>query len=291
MEYRQLGSTGLEVSAIAFGGAPAGLANYLSSYDPDDPAQAEEVVAAIVRALELGITYFDTALSYGQGRSERIFGEARRRAGSLGQRMLLATKVPGGKRSYDDVIASAETSLANLGVETIDVLQFHGSRWTEDEVAQVLERGGLDAMRELQRRGRARFIGFTSEIGSPGTYTLLRSGAFDVLQIAYNVLYQDACNLMVKAGPMVEAKERGMGVVTMRSLASGVFQKWLVEQIPGVEQLVDPYALALGYVLSNPYVDGAIVGMRTAQEVERNVDLVERRAYRLDLEALHRRYV
>jgi hypothetical protein len=120
---------------------------------------------------------------------------------------------------------------------------------------------------------------------------LIRSGAFDVLQIAYSVIYQDACNLMIKAGPIVEAQERGLGVVTMRSLSSGVFQRLLTEQIAGIEQLVDPYALALGFVLSNPYVDSAIVGMRTTQEVERNVDLVERRVHRLDLEALHQRYV
>src|SRR5437762_14135181 len=110
MEYRTLGNTGLEVSAIAFGGAPAGLANYLSAYDPDDAAQSGEVVDAIVRALELGITYFDTALSYGDGRSERIYGAARKRAGSLASRMLLATKTPGSKRSYQEIVDAAETS-------------------------------------------------------------------------------------------------------------------------------------------------------------------------------------
>jgi aryl-alcohol dehydrogenase-like predicted oxidoreductase len=290
MDYRKLGNTGLEVSAIAFGGAPMGLANYLGPWDPNDPAQEEQGIAALVRALELGITYFDTALSYGNGRSEQIYGAARRRAGDLGKRMLLATKVPGGTRTREDVLRAAETSLRNLGVETIDVLQFHGSRWTDEQTAAVLDGGGLDALQELRRQGKVRFLGFTSEVGSPGCYRLLRSGAFDVLQIAYNILYQDACNLMVKAGPIVEAKERGMGVVTMRSLSSGVFQRLLAEQVPGIERLVDPYALALRYVLSNPDVDSALVGMRTVAEVERNASLVEREA-RLDLEALHQRYV
>src|SRR5919107_1312461 len=104
MEYRSLGSTGLSVSAVAFGGAPAGLTNYLSAYDPDDPAQAAAVAGAVVRALELGITYFDTALGYGDGRSERIFGQGRRRAGDLARRMVLATKVPSSKRTYDGVL-------------------------------------------------------------------------------------------------------------------------------------------------------------------------------------------
>ncbi|HEX2034406.1 MAG TPA: aldo/keto reductase [Chloroflexota bacterium] len=291
MEYRTLGNTGLTVSAIAFGGAPAGLANYLSAYDPDEPAQAEQVAKAIVRALELGVTYFDTALAYGDGRSERIFGEGRRRAGALGERMILATKVPSGKRTREGIVESAEMSLRNLGVERIDVLQLHGSRWTDEEAETVLRGSALDALRALKEQGKARFIGFTAETGSPGAYALIRSGAFDVLQIAYSILYQDACNLMVKSGPMIEARERGMGVVTMRSLSSGVFQKLMTEQLPGIERQVDLYALALGFTLSNPYLDSAIVGMRTAQEVEHNVRLVETRAFRVDLEALHRRYV
>jgi aryl-alcohol dehydrogenase-like predicted oxidoreductase len=249
------------------------------------------VIDAVIRALELGITYFDTALSYGDGRSERIYGEARKRAGSLASRMLLATKTPGSKRSYQEIVGAADTSLRNLGVDTIDVLQLHGSGWTDAQAAQILEQGGLDALRDLKKQGKARFIGFTAETGSPGTYALIRSGAFDVLQIAYSVIYQDACNLMIKAGPIIEAKERGMGVVTMRSLSSGVFQKWLAEQIAGVDKLVDPYALALGFVLSNPYIDAAIVGMRTPEEVVKNVGLVDRRVHRVDLEALHKRYV
>jgi len=291
MEYRSLGATGLTVSALAFGGAPAGLTNYLSAYDPDVPAQADAVVAAVVRALELGITYFDTALGYGDGRSERIFGEGRRRAGALGERMLLATKVPAGKRAPEAVVASAEASLRNLGVETVDVLQLHGGRWTDDEAHRVLEGGALEALQALKRQGKARAIGFTAETGSPGTYALIRSGAFDVLQIAYSIIYQDACNLMVDAGPIVEAAARGMGVVTMRSLSSGVFQKLIAGAAPGVAAQVDLYALALGFVLSNPRVNAAIVGMRTADEVAANVRLVEANAFRVDLEAMHRRYV
>lgn len=245
----------------------------------------------MARALALGITYFDTALSYGDGRSERIYGAGRRQAGPLSEGMLLATKVPNGKRTYDGVVESTETSLRNLGVDALDVLQLHGGRWTDDEARHVLEGGALDALRSLQTQGKVRFIGFTAETGSPGTYALIRSGAFDVLQIAYSVIYQDACNMMVKAGPIVEAKERGMGVVTMRSLSSGVFQKLLTEQVPGIGRQVDLYALALGFVLSNPYVDSAIVGMRTTPEVERNIQLVEQRAFRLDLAALHQRYL
>jgi len=291
VERRTLGRTGIAVSPIGFGGAPLGLTNYLSAYDPQDAAQRETARAAIVRAVELGVTYFDTALSYGNGESERIMGEGRRGAEPRGLEvrgsMFLATKVPGGKRTYDGVMESAETSLRNLGVEHVDVLQLHGSAWRDDEAEAVFTGGALDALQELKRQGKARWIGFTGETCSPGTYRLVRSGAFDVLQIAYSVLYQDACNLMVKSGPIVEAKDRGMGVVTMRSLSSGVFQKVLGTVAPDV----DAYAVALRYILSNPYIDCALIGMRTTEEVERNVALASDTSARFDLEELHRRYV
>src|SRR5687767_5349719 len=137
MQTRTLGRTGLVVSAIGFGGAPLGLTNYLSAYDPRQAADRESAINAILRAIELGITYFDTALAYGDGESERILGEARRRAAQRGldvhSRMLLATKVPAGQRTYEGVIESAETSLRNLGVDHLDVFQLHGSAWRDDE--------------------------------------------------------------------------------------------------------------------------------------------------------------
>jgi uncharacterized protein len=291
MELRTLGRTGLTVSAIGFGGAPLGLTNYLSAYDPRRAEDRKTATDAILRALELGIIYFDTALAYGDGESECILGDARRQAAERGidvqSRMLLATKVPSGKRTFEGVLESAETSLRNLGVDHLDVLQLHGSAWRDDEADAVLTGGALEALQELKRRGTARWIGFTSETCSPGTYRLVRSDAFDVLQIAYSILYQDACNLMVKAGPIVEAEQRDMGVVTMRSLSSGVFQKVLAH----TSWAGEAYGIALKYVLSNPYVDCPLVGMRTAAEVEQNAAIASDPAARLDLDELHRRYV
>jgi uncharacterized protein len=91
----------------------------------------------------------------------------------------------------------------------------------------------------------------------------------------------------VKSGPIVEAKEREMGVVTMRSLSSGVFQKLMAAAAPGV----DAYALALQFALSNSRIDCPLIGMRTVAEVEKNVRLAEDLSGRLDLEDLHVRYV
>src|SRR5579871_6863835 len=77
MEYRQLGErTGLRVSAIGFGGAPIGLSGYLSKEDRDSPAFHEQAITALREAVQQGVNFFDTAPSYGNGRSERLFGEA-----------------------------------------------------------------------------------------------------------------------------------------------------------------------------------------------------------------------
>ena len=70
MEYTQFGKTGVEVSRIGFGGAPAGLKNYLGEYDPDLPENNKRIIEAIDTALEVDINYFDTAPGYGNGKSE-----------------------------------------------------------------------------------------------------------------------------------------------------------------------------------------------------------------------------
>jgi uncharacterized protein len=92
MEATTLGRTAIPVSRLGFGGAPAGLTNYLGSYHPQDAAQREQVIEAIQTALDLGITCFDTASAYGQGASETIFGEAlrgRREAPFLAAKLLV----------------------------------------------------------------------------------------------------------------------------------------------------------------------------------------------------------
>jgi aryl-alcohol dehydrogenase-like predicted oxidoreductase len=292
MQYKKLGQTDLNVSVIAMGGAPIGLTNYLGQWDPSQPAAEEQISAAIHRAVELGINYIDTAFNYGAGTSERIIGKALQTLPAGQPHPFLATKA-GGPFRHDHILASAEKSLVNLGVETLDVLQLHGNYWNDEEVSQVFNEGGLEALQELKRQGKVRFIGLTSEGGSPGAHALVRSGQFDVLQIAYNILYQDACNLAFQPGSgiIIEAKERNMGVVTMRSLTSGIFQKLMKQQQPDIEQHLDLNALSLNYVLSNPYVDSAIVGMRLIAEVEKNVRIANQTENRLDLIELHKRYV
>lgn len=78
-----------------------------------------------------------------------------------------------------------------------------------------------------------------------------------------------------------------MGTVTMRTLASGIFQRWIRQAAPEVAGQTDLGAALLGFNVSHPQVDVAVVGMRSAEEVDRNVDVVEQKLHRVDLAAPH----
>ncbi|MFN2284853.1 MAG: aldo/keto reductase [Anaerolineae bacterium] len=283
MEYTQLGRTGVTVSRLGFGGAPAGLTNYLGEYTPANADQRQQVIDALRRALELGVTYFDTAPGYGQGESESIFGEALEGAG---ERVFIATKVGTG----DQVRPSAEASLKRLRRDRLDLLQIHGDSYTPSMADAILAPGGmLDQMEQLKAEGLVRFIGFTTEDQNPAVYRFIETGRFDVVQLCYNLLYQHPAEWTRPFGSMFEAEKAEMGVVTMRTVTSGLFQKWVQWANPA--NTFDYTSALLHFVLSNPMVDVALVGMRDVDIVEANVRIAEDMSGRIDLEALHAKYV
>jgi hypothetical protein len=291
MECRALGRTGVQVSRLGFGGAPAGLTNYLGGWDAAAVASQREVERAIRRALDLGITYFDTAPGYGGGISEDVYG---RGLGADRERVFLATKTPRSAWTPDGIRASLEESLRRLGTDRVDLLQFHGGWYGDAEVDAILNGGGLETYQRLRDEGKVRFLGFTAEGPNGPVERLIRSGAFDAMMICFNLNYQAAGAYRNRDMPpqtaMSLAREQGTAVVTMRTLTSGIFQRWLAQAAPGVVDAVDWNAALLGFVLSHPLVDVALVGMRTAEEVERNVDAVESDAFRVDMPSVHDGY-
>ncbi|HEY5466772.1 MAG TPA: aldo/keto reductase, partial [Clostridia bacterium] len=138
MEYVEFGKTGRKVSRIGFGGAVAGLKNYLHEYDPASDESRKGVIEAITKALELGVTYFDTAPGYGNGQSETMFGEAL--AGVNPKEIFLATKLHYGDR--DHVFRSVEESLKRLKRDYVDLIQIHGSSYTQEETDFILQENG-----------------------------------------------------------------------------------------------------------------------------------------------------
>jgi aryl-alcohol dehydrogenase-like predicted oxidoreductase len=284
MEYTELGSTGERVSRLGFGGAPAGLANYLGEYDPDEAAARERVRTAVRTAFERGVTYFDTAPGYGDGTSEELLGEAL--AEFDREDLFVATKVELGDADYvrDRVAGSVE----RLGVNHIDLLQIHGGSYDAADVERVLDGGTLAGMERLREAGRVDYLGFTTEDHNPAVFDFLDEGVFDVMQINYNLMFQHPYNPINGSGALVAADERGVGTVTMRTTTSGILQEWVETVAPDAG--VDYRPALVQFVLSNPLVDVALVGMRNPEVVEANADLVADTDGRIDIEALFERY-
>ena len=264
MKLREFGRTGLRVSPIGLGGYPFGGVNRAAGWDPFSHDGQRLAVATIHRALDRGITYVDTAPGYGNGQSERLFGQALE---GRRDKVILASKCPWNV-AVDAVMASIEASLKRLQTDYIDVMQFHGGMFTAENVQHILEEGPLDALRQAREQGKIRFLGFTAE--EPWTARpLIASGAFDVVQLRYNLIYQAAA-----LHALNEAREAGMGVAVMRPMTSGIFQRTMRFLKPDWAA-GDIYELALKFVLSDSRVHVANVGMRWPLEVDRNVDLVE----------------
>jgi aryl-alcohol dehydrogenase-like predicted oxidoreductase len=264
MKYATFGKTGLRVSRIGLGGFPFGGVNRAAGWDPWSPDGRRSAIETIHRAIERGITYVDTAPSYGNGNSEEIYGEA-----LAGRRddVVLATKCPWRGVGRADVRASVEASLRRLRTDHVDVLQFHGGAFEPDDVRHILEVLTPEIER-LRDEGKCRFIGFTVE--EPWTARpLIASGRFDVAQLRYNLIYQGAA---LHALP--EAHHAGMGIAVMRPMTSGILQRE-VRLLEPTREVASVYELALKFVLADSRVHVANVGMRWPHEVDRNVDLVE----------------
>lgn len=285
MEYRELGQTGRTVSRIGFGGAPAGLKNYLQLYDPADRRQRDDFQAAIRTALALGINYFDTAPGYGGGISEQIFGEAL--ADQPEDQLWLATKVsPCGR---DEVLRSLERSLTNLRRSSVDCLQIHGDTISDQMAADLLAPDGMIAgMEQARREGMVRHIGFTSENMNGAVETLIASGRLETLQIGYNFLFQHPYEPTRPFGCMLQAEAAGMGIITMRTTTSGLFQRWIRQIRPDDD--FDYTPALIQFVLSNPLVDTALIGMRSPAEVRQNCAICDDLGGRIDLDDFHQRY-
>ncbi len=232
MEYRSLGRTGLRLSAIGFGcGAIGGL------LVRGEPAEG---VRAVALAVERGITYFDTAPSYGAGRSEenlgRILRELRPEGIHIGTKVNLTrdeiTTDPAGA-----IRASLEASLRRLGRDHVDIFYLHnrivaGEPTAERAVSVEEVRGPIAAgMQAVQQAGLTRFLGFTGLGDTEAVTAVATGGLFDAMQGYYNVLNPSGSALAGAsaarpdrqdfAGVINRAAAAGVGVVAIRIFAAG----------------------------------------------------------------------
>jgi aryl-alcohol dehydrogenase-like predicted oxidoreductase len=267
MQKRILGRTGLTVSPIALGGSPFGYAHKAAGWDPYSPEGRRAAIGTIHHALDRGITYIDTAPLYGNGHSETLIGEVMK---ARRKECVLASKV-WYEQDRQTVIDSVHESLKRLQTDYLDIVQMHGRMYTNEEYARIVADGGpLDGLRALREAGKIGFIGITTE--EPWTVLpfLQHNKEVDLFQIAYNFIYQAAARHF-----LIEAGKANAAVVTMRTMTSGVLQLAASYLAPNWQKAHDLYEVSLKFVLSDSRVHAGLIGMRTKDEVDRNVAIVE----------------
>ena len=208
MNYRTLGRTGLEVSEIGYGAWGIAGDAWLGAKD-------EESLKALNRAVELGLNFIDTALAYGEGHSERLVGKL---VEERDETIHVATKVPPKNRVWpapdgippeeafpgDYVRECTEQSLSNLGLDTIDVQQFHV--WQDDWVGHG---DWLEAVEDLKREGKIRSFGVSiNDHQASNALRLIEMGAVDTVQVIYNVFDQSPEDELLPA-----CLKHGVGVI------------------------------------------------------------------------------
>ena len=274
MEYRELGRTGLKVSALGFGcGNVGGL------LIRGTPAERERAVA---RGIELGINYFDTAPIYGDGQSETNLGQAIR---ALKARVLVGTKVRLPAVSPAELPAAVtrglEESLGRLGMERVDLLQLHNPITRERSGRAVCAADVRDAvvpaLARLVEQGKIGFFGITALGDTPAVLQTIDGGAIHTAQVCYNLLNPSAGHPLPSGFPaqnfarLLEHCRRGrVGVIVIRVLAGGALSGTDARH-PVAAPSVEPIATGPDYA-----VDARRARMLSALVDEGHVkDLVE----------------
>jgi len=310
MRYRKLGRTNFEISEIGFGAWGIGGKQWLGGED-------SESLAALRRAIELGVNLIDTALAYGDGHSEKLVGQVvRENRGKI----YVATKVPPKNRiwpaqgtiaevfPYDYIMTCADESLRNLGLDAIDLLQLHV--WSSDWLASGEWRRAFE---DLKRSGKVRSVGISATEHDPDSVLgIVETGLIDAVQVIYNIFDQAPETRLL---PL--AKKLDVGILARVPLDEGAlsgrftediqfpkgdFREWYFrggrrrEVVQHVDALKRDLAgesvpdTALRFCLSHPAVSSVIPGMRTRAHVESNAALSEQGALPGEMLAMLKRH-
>ncbi|HET8909092.1 MAG TPA: aldo/keto reductase [Ktedonobacterales bacterium] len=292
METRPFGKTGMEITPIGFGAWAIGGGNWEFGWGSQDDQQS---IAAIHRALDLGINWIDTAAVYGLGHSEEMVARA---LDGMSQRPYVFTKCSmiwndqrevGHSLKRDSLRRELEASLRRLRVDAIDLYQIH---WPSPD-PEIEE--GWAALAEFKREGKVRHIG----VSNFNVEQLQRAAAIapvETLQPPYSLLERD-----VEAEILPYAREHNIGVIVYSPMASGLLtgamtrervaampqDDWrkhdaefqeprlsqnleLVERLRAIGERHgrSPGEVAIAWALHNPAVTAAIVGSRSPEQTE-----------------------
>src|SRR5579872_6120413 len=226
MQLRVFGRTGMQLSALGFGcGAVGGL------MVRGDPADQERTIA---RAIAAGVNYFDTAVQYGNGESEKNLGRILRQLKPANAVVGTKVRLPSGEygRIADAVTASLEGSLTRLRLERVDIFHLHNPITAAEggsalSVRQVLGEV-VPAFERLRDQGKIRFLGLTAIGDTAALHQVIDARVFDSAQVVYNMLNPSAGEELPINYPAQDygrlfdhTKAADVGVVGIRVLAGG----------------------------------------------------------------------
>ena len=251
MQLRVFGRTGMQLSILGFGcGAVGGL------MVRGDPADQERTVA---RAIAAGVNYFDTAVQYGNGESEKNLGRVLQTLKPAN--VIVGTKVrlPPDEfgRIADTVTKSLEGSLARLRLDRVDILHLHNAITEQGGGSALSVRQVLDdvvpAFERLRQQGKIRFLGMTAVGDTAALHQVLDARAFDSAQIVYNMLNPSAAGELPANYPAQDYERlfdhtsaAGVGVVGIRVLAGGALSA-SAERHPIASPAPEPIGSAMSY--------------------------------------------
>ncbi len=208
MKFRKFGPLGWDVSEVGFGAWAIG-----GSWGKQDDSES---LAALHKALDLGVNFIDTAAGYGDGRSEKLIGKVLKER--KGEKIYVATKTPPSdgkwppfpRERWEDRYSenylreNVHTRLKNLGVDCLDILQLHTwtRAWNDDPKP-------LGFLRKMQKEGKLRMVGIsTPEFDQNCVIELMRGGWVDVVQVIYNIFEQEPAAQLLPA-----AKQQKVGII------------------------------------------------------------------------------
>jgi aryl-alcohol dehydrogenase-like predicted oxidoreductase len=251
MQLRGFGRTGMQLSVLGFGcGAVGGF------MVRGDPADQERTVA---RAIAAGVNYFDTAVQYGDGESEKNLGRVLQTLKpahvAVGTKVRLPPSAFG--RIADAVTMSLEGSLARLRLDRVEILHLHNPITEKGgglalSVRQVLD-GVVPAFERLRQQGKIRFLGITAVGETAALHQVIDARAFDSAQVVYNMLNPSAAEELPTSYPAQEygrlfdhTRAAGVGVVGIRVLAGGALSG-SAERHPIAGPAPEPIGSAMSY--------------------------------------------
>lgn len=230
MQYKKLGGTEIKASAISFGGIPI------------QRVSTQQAVEILTACHEGGINFIDTARMYGDSEDKiGAYFEQHKR-----EDWFVATKSTA--RDFDGMLNDVKISLDKMNCKYIDLYQLHNVATDQDMERVMQPDGALAALEEARSQGLIKHIGITGhkpEVLKPA----VKSGRFETLQVPFNALEQQALPLMQ------EAKAKNMGIIAMKPLAGGA---------------LTTAAAALAYIVNSGWVDVAIPGMESVEQVHQN---------------------